>query len=91
MSKAALQKGKVIPNVKVSQIPYFERNISHSEKEKYGMIMSNGRDNYYRIMFAKGQGGSQREETWDRTGHNHTCCGSKVSWRHKTVCPKLNF
>lgn len=80
---------KVIPKIKVSEMPYFEGKISLAEKEKYGMIMSNGEVNYYRVMFAKGQGGSRKEKTWNKIKHKHECCKSKVPWRHKSACPRL--
>lgn len=85
---------KVIPPIKVSEIPFFEGKISREEKRKYGMIMSNGQDNYYRICKAKGQGGNRKEETFDKNlgaRGGHKCCGSKVEWRHKTSCPRLAF
>lgn len=36
-----------------------------------------------------GQAGSVSEETWNRRRHHHDCCGSRVPWRHKDSCPKL--
>jgi hypothetical protein len=80
---------KVIPTVRVTDIPFFEGRITRADKEKYGMIMPSGKDNDYRIAIAKGQGGSAKEETWERTQHWHSCCKSKVAWRHKTSCPRL--
>lgn len=82
---------KVIPNIKVSDIPFFEGNISYEDKKRYGMIMPSGEINYYRVMFAKGMGGSSKENTWDRSAHMHKCCRSKVCWRHKTSCPRLKI
>lgn len=84
-------KKRVIPKVSVQEIPYFEGNISHFDKEKYGMLLWDGTVNYYRVMFAKGQGGSRKEETWNREEYKHTCCQSKVPWRHKTQCPRLTL
>lgn len=75
----------------VKDIPFFEGHISRSDKEKYGMILSRGGINYYRVMFAKGQGGSRKESTWQKETHQHSCCLSKVPWRHKTACPRLKL
>lgn len=59
--------------------------------KRNGAIMSNGRINYYRVTFMKGQGGSIKEETWDRKNHHHTCCKSQAYWRHKVDCPRLKI
>jgi hypothetical protein len=69
---------KVIPPIKVKDIPFFEGKISKADKEKWGMILSGGKDNYYRIMFAKGQGASRKDRTRDKVCHHHTCCLSRV-------------
>lgn len=82
---------KVIPPIKVKYIPFFEGKISKADKEKWGMILSGGKDNYYRIMFAKGRGASRKDRTWDKVSHHHTCCLSRVPWRHKTACEMLKF
>jgi len=80
---------KVIPKIAVKDMEFIEGNCTRKIAERNGAIMANGQINYYRVMFMKGQGGSKKEETWDRQNHWHTCCKSKVSWRHKTSCPKL--
>jgi hypothetical protein len=84
---------KVIPNIKVSDMEFLDPGSICTRKvaERNGAIMSNGEINYYRIQFMKGQGGSPTEETWDRKNHWHTCCKSRVCWRHKIGCPRLNF
>ena len=79
---------RTIPEIPVSEIPFFEGEISSDEKARYGMILPGGKINYYRLMFAKGQGGSKREDTWNKK--EHTCCHSKVCWRHKVGCPGLD-
>lgn len=83
---------KVIPELKPADIPPFDsiREIGMADRRKYGLIMSNGGLNDYRIAIATGFGGSCKEETWDKTAHLHTCC-SKVPWRHKVNCPRLKF
>lgn len=47
----------MIPQMKVSQIPFIERGriITYEEKLAYGMTMSNGESNFYRVTFARGQ------------------------------------
>jgi hypothetical protein len=82
---------KVIPPIKVKDMEFIEGNCTREIAERNGAIMANGQKNYYRIMVMKGQGGSSREETWNRDRHVHTCCLSRVPWRHKTGCPRLNF
>jgi hypothetical protein len=85
------RRKKIIPPVSVADIPFLDpfAKLSYEEKQRYGMIMVNGDDNYYRLEFARGRGGSAKEETWNRALHMHTCCESKVPWRHKVACPLL--
>lgn len=34
--------------------------------------------------------GSTAEYTWNATRpHEHSCCGSKTSWRHRVNCPQV--
>ena len=80
---------RLIPKTKVRDMPFFDGNISFKDKQKFGMICSTGIKNSYRISFAKGQGASRRDETVTKDGKGHTCCGSKVVWRHKTACPRM--
>jgi len=47
-----------------------------------------GRRNAYRKAFLDGQGASRKEATWNEEKHYHTCCGSKVAWRHKIDCKR---
>lgn len=70
---------------------FIEGNGTRSIYERNGAIMSNGEINDYRVAVMKGQGGSITEETWNRQAHHHNCCKSRVPWRHKTVCPRLDF
>lgn len=86
-----MKKKKTIPDIRVKDIPFITGKISYEEKLAYGMIMSNGKENFYRIMFAKGQGGSKKESSWNRNKHQHDCCQSKVPWRHRTSCKNLTF
>lgn len=46
------------------------------------------------LAFLRGQGGSTKDDTWvrttlSRTKGYHSCCNSKVFWRHKDSCRKL--
>ena len=82
---------KVIPKIKVKNMQYMEQMTSIADKKRNGLWCSTGSKNAYRVAFAKGQGGSVGEETWNRTGHQHECCKSKVAWRHRTECPKLKL
>lgn len=68
---------------------FIEGNGNRRIYERNGAIMSNGQINYYRVAFMKGQGGSVKEETWNRKEHQHDCCRSRVAWRHKTECLRL--
>ena len=43
----------------------------------------------YRTEFIKGRGASKKDPTWNRQKHIHTCCQSKVPWRHKAQCRKI--
>lgn len=84
---------KVIPKIKVSEIPFkiLGEKITYEEKERYGLIMSNGEINYYRLEFMRGHGGNYREKTWNRQKHRHDCCKSKVPWRHRVICPRMRI
>lgn len=81
------------PSVKVSDMPFVDSlsELSVSERRKYGIITSTGIINAYRRAFIVGQGASRKDETWDKSQHIHTCCESKVPWRHRTACKLLNF
>lgn len=70
---------------KVCDIPFFPKGtkISKEIKRKYNL------EEAYRMAFARGLGGSQKEATWSKKEHVHTCCGAKVPWRHKGACPNL--
>lgn len=82
---------KVIPSIKVKDMEFIEGNGNRKIYERNGAILSSGERNKYRIAFMKGQGGSRKEETWNKNHHWHTCCLSKVPWRHKTSCPRLKI
>ena len=53
------------------------------------LFCSNGMINYYRVTESLGQLGSRKEDTWDKQNDQHSCCKSKVAWRHKISCLKL--
>ena len=85
---------KVIPEMKVSDAGCYSRKqireMSFEEKQRIGLIMSNGEMNEYRYYQYIGQGGSYKEDSWNKQKHQHDCCGSKVAWRHLTGCkPEL--
>lgn len=88
--------GKVIPAIKPDEVPMFNsiREVGVADRKRWGLIMSNGGINDYRVAKATGVGGSRKEETFDpKLGKRggHSCCGSKVEWRHKVSCPRLKF
>jgi uncharacterized repeat protein (TIGR04076 family) len=80
---------KSVPIIKVLQMEFFEGFITRKQAKENGAICSTGIKNAYRYAFLKGQGGSIKEETWNKFKHEHICCQSRVAWRHKTKCPKL--
>lgn len=82
---------KVIPSIKVKDMDFAEGIITRAFAIANGAICSTGRPNAYRYSFLKGYGGSIKEETWNRNKHEHNCCKSKVAWRHKSICPRLDF
>lgn len=84
---------KTIPNMKVQDIPPFDsvRELSVSERKRYGLYLSGGGLNDYRIAMATGQGGSVKDSTWNKPHNKHTCCNSRVAWRHKSNCELLKF
>jgi len=85
-------RGKVIPELKVSEMEFIdERRLKRIDLFRNCAICSTGRRNEYRVAFIKGQGGTKKEETWNEKKHMHTCCKSKVPWRHKYNCPRLNI
>lgn len=54
------------------------------------LYCTTGRKNEYRRAFLQGLGASPKESTFDpKLGKRggHSCCGSKVWWRHKVLCP----
>lgn len=53
------------------------------------LYCATGRINSYRDAFRAGLGASRKDATFDpKLGKRggHTCCGSKVEWRHKADC-----
>jgi hypothetical protein len=51
--------------------------------------LPSGHLNDYRRAQFLGQGASRKDPEWDKQRRVMTCCGSKVYWRHKVACPKL--
>ena len=77
----------------VEQIPPVDSlsEFTKLEKVQYGIITRTGIQNAYRVAFAKGQGASRKDSTFDKTKGIHTCCGSRVAWRHKVDCDLLKW
>jgi hypothetical protein len=85
--------GRLPPSIpKVEELPFFDslRGVSRAEMVRLGLICTTGHINAYRRAFVLGQGGSKKEATWDHAQRQHTCCASKVPWRHKKGCPRLS-
>ena len=55
-------------------------------KKTGNLYCSTGRKNDYVKAFLDGLGASSKEWTWSKKKHIHTCCGSKVCWKHKVNC-----
>lgn len=77
----------------VKQIPPVDSvtELSVDDRKRFGLITKTGIPNAYRTAFALGQGASRRDSTFNKQKGIHTCCGSKVAWRHKTACKLLKF
>lgn len=84
---------RIKPKFPVEAIPFVTttREFSLEEQKEYGIKTSTGIQNAYRTAFALGQGASRKDTTFDKSKGIHTCCGSKVAWRHKTACKLLQF
>lgn len=80
-----------MPKIKVEFLPYYSsiKKIPKDEIKELGLIMSDGQMNRYRKSFIEGLGGSVKDKTWSRGKHRHSCCKSKVFWRHLKTCPQL--
>lgn len=76
---------------KVSFLPFYLGKLS-SEKideiRKRPEVGLQPQNMDYRKAFITGLGASTKDPTWNRSGHEHTCCQSKVPWRHKAKCIK---
>lgn len=82
---------KVIPSIKVSEMQWWEQMETKEDKVRNGIFTSTGIKNAYRVAFAKGEGASRKDRTFNKELGIHTCCGSKVAWRHKVNCPLLDL
>ncbi len=71
-------KKQLMNNVKVQGI-----------KTINNLYCKTGKINAYRRSFLDGTGGSRKDETWNRIKNCHSCCNSKVYWRHKINCKSL--
>lgn len=63
-----------------------EKIMVEAIKSVGNLYCKTGRQNAYRRAFKDGLGATRKEFTWNKYEHHHTCCGSKVCWRHKTFC-----
>lgn len=75
----------------VADLPFVDsmREVSEEDRVRMGLYASGGYANSYRVARMKGVGASRSENTWDAKAHEHTCCKSRVHWRHKVSCPKV--
>lgn len=53
------------------------------------LMTTTARRNDTRIAEYQGLKGTRKESSWSKPEHQHDCCGSKVSWRHKVSCQKM--
>ena len=58
-------------------------------KTKNNLYCKTGIINEYRRAFLGGFGASVKDLTCHLKKHKHTCCGSRVAWRHKVQCTKF--
>lgn len=73
---------------KVDTLPFFDGILTKEKlKEIRNDYPGQPSDLKYRKEFIKGRGASRKDKTWNK--HIHTCCNSKVPWRHKAMCPLL--
>lgn len=66
---------------------WWEQMETEADLIRNGIYTTTGIKNAYRVAFAKGEGASRRDSTFDKRQGMHTCCRSKVAWRHKVACP----
>lgn len=76
---------------KVNRLPIVEgkltkEKIASLNLERFGLQPVNLD---YRKEWLKGRGASTKDATWNRQKRIHTCCKSKVPWRHKANCWRL--
>jgi hypothetical protein len=45
-----------------------------------------GLRDYTKVSKFMGLGGNRKEPSWNKAAAEHTCCGSRVSYRHKINC-----
>jgi|GEM_PF-2669993 len=71
-------------------LPFYKsiKTMPTEERLEFGLIMRDGKTNKYRTAFIEGVGASIKDRTWNRKKHQHSCCGSKVPWRHLINCSK---
>lgn len=53
------------------------------------LMTSTGCRNMTRVAEYQGLAGNRKQVSWNRELHQHTCCLSKVSYRHKKGCKSL--
>jgi hypothetical protein len=82
--------------VAVQDLPFVDslKELTVTERKRYGLYLAGGGINDYRLYKMKGQGASRKDPTFDpslgRRG-GHSCCNSRVEWRHRVDCKLLRF
>lgn len=75
---------------KVDKLPFVFGILTKTKLEEIKKsILGQPKNMDYRKEFIKGRGASTKDETWNRNTHEHTCCKSKVPWRHMAKCEKV--
>lgn len=53
------------------------------------LMTTTGRRDMTRLSKYMGLGGDRKQPSWSKAANQHTCCGSKVSYRHKVNCENI--
>lgn len=67
-----------------------KRAFWYTERTTNGvsLLTSTGIRNMTRVAEYQGLAGNRKEASWNKSDHQHDCCESKVSYRHKNNCPR---
>jgi len=63
---------------------YIRQQLVEGLRSNNYLYLKSGKPNEYRKALLQGLSGARYDTTW--TGKNHSCCNSKVFWRHKKRC-----